>query len=872
MPVPPLNTEQIRPRAKAAFARRILPAMLALLTLALLVAAATVVQIATRIDRDAIAQGRFLAGKVLEAQQGWMVRSITDYAFWGEAYANLSATTNLHWAYERANFGPSLFRDYDYEGALLVNAAGSTTYAVVRGELRADVQAHRWLQGGLDELIAAARSAVERNEAVVGLLSAEGRPALVAAAVMTPGSSDIEEHPGPAAVLLFIDILDDQRLLGLGREYGIESLRLAPAGTSASPALGLELQDGTPFALTWDAAKPGQYLLWTTLPILAVVAAGLGLLAFLLMRQALRTIKMLDASYVRLASSRAALASSEERFRDVAEAASDWIWEADSDTRLTYLSSRFESITGHPQQAWLDHPLIELLVCDSAAIEQWLDAPGDKSLRCSYHAADGRERHCRLAARAILRDGRLVGYRGTATDITEETRAQARIQYLSQHDALTGLPNRARLRDFLEAKLEALGSRESHLALLYIDLDRFKPVNDTYGHGAGDEVLIAVSHRLKQCTRGEDLIARLGGDEFVMVVPRMRNRDDIEKLCRRVVTALGEPFAYEHKQISIGASIGIAVAPADALHANELLRCADVALYQAKAAGRSTWCFYEKDMDCRLHERHSQEDELRNAIAQGQFLLHYQPRFLSDGRRIVGAEALLRWQHPQRGLLLPEQFIPLAEESGLIVPLGSWVLRQACTDAATWPGAMAISVNLSPVQLRNPRLAEELHALLDETGLPPGRLELEIHEGALLQENDSTLALLTRIKALGVQLTMDNFGIGYSSLNNLRNYPFDIVKIDGSFFQGAPQPDDEQSIIQVLSQLGHGLRKQVSIEGVETREQLELVCKAGCNQVQGYHLSHPLPLEALEALLRREDVQVAGHARALPGVEKPVSV
>lgn len=851
MQLPPFTTDQASLRAKAAFARRILPAMIGLLVLALLAAAAAVVQIGIRIDRDAITEDRFLAGKVLEAQQRWMVRSIADYAFWGEAYANMSATSNHDWAYEQANFGPSLFRDYGYEAALVVNAQGETTFAVLRGELDTELQASQWLQGGLDNLVDKARDAVEQQRGVVGLLWAEGHPAIVAAAVMTPGSTDVPEHPGPAAVLLFVDILDARRLLELGDEYGLHHLRLADTTADGAAQLPLAREDGTAIALTWTSERPGRYLLWTTLPILGIVAAGLGLLAWLLTHQALRTMQMLDVSFKRLASSRAALASSEERFRDVAEAASDWIWEADSDTCLTYLSNRFEIITGHPEQAWLGQPLLELLICDSAAIQDWLSAPGEKALQCSYLAADGRERHCRLAARAIWRDGQLLGYRGTATDITEETRAQARVQYLSQHDALTGLPNRVRLREYLENKLESMSHGESRLALLYIDLDRFKPVNDTLGHGAGDEVLMGVANRLKTCTRGDDLVARLGGDEFVMVVPRMRNRDDIDKLCQRVITALNEPFAYENKQIRIGASIGIAVAPVDALHANELLRCADVALYQAKAAGRGTWCFYEQEMDSRVHERHSQEHELRQAITDGQFEVHYQPRYLSDGRRIVGAEALLRWRHPQRGLLLAEQFIPLAEETGLIVPLGNWVLRQACSDAVGWPGNLCVSVNLSPLQLRNVRLADELQALLGETGLAPGRLELEINERALLQENDGTLALLTHLKALGVQLTMDNFGSGYSSLSNLRNYPFDIVKIDGSFFQGATLGDDDQSIIRVLSQLGHGLHKQVSIEGVETREQLELVCKAGCNQVQGFHLSHPLPLEELQALLNR---------------------
>ncbi|HBM10118.1 MAG TPA: bifunctional diguanylate cyclase/phosphodiesterase, partial [Pseudomonas sp.] len=439
---------------------------------------------------------------------------------------------------------------------------------------------------------------------------------------------------------------------------------------------------------------------------------------------------------------------------------------------------------------------------------------------------------------------------GTASDVTEETKAQARVQYLSQHDALTGLPNRNRLRDYLESKLNSL-TTASRLTVLYIDLDRFKPVNDTLGHGAGDEVLIGVANRLKQCIRGDDLVARLGGDEFVMVMSRLQHNEDIEALCARVVGAISEPFSYEDKQIHIGASVGIALAPTDASQASELLRCADIALYQAKADGRGTWCFYGIEMDKRLHERRSQEDELRQAIAEGQFEAYYQPRYLSEDMRINGAEALLRWHHPSRGLLLPEQFIPLAEETGLIVPLGEWVLREACFEAANWSDDLVVSVNLSPLQLRIGDLYQVILSALGDSGLPANRLELEITETALLQENESTLGVLNRLKSLGLRLAMDEFGTGYSSLSNLRNYPFDMIKIDGSFIAGMSLSVENHSIVKALIDLGRGLRMRVTAEGVETLEQLNLLLADGCSELQGFHMSYPLPAKELSALLSK---------------------
>ena len=836
------------PEVHAAFSRQFLPGIACLLAVALLAAAFAVVQIAGSIDRDALKQEQFLTTKALAAPLRDMSQHVADNGFWGDAYANLSKQVNLDWAYDQANLGPSLFDDFGYDAVLVVDANGETTYSVIRGEL-AKVDAHQWLGGGLEALIGQARKAVEQEETAAGLLSLQGQPAMVAAAVMTTGGSEIEEMQGPASVLLFVDLLDSERLLELGREYAIEGLRVAKANDASREAsVSLALMDGTPQRFIWDLSQPGRLLLWTTLPVLAAVTLGLAILAWLLLRQALRMLKLMDHSYRRLAKSRAALAASEERFRDVAESASDWIWETDESARLTYLSSRFAEITGHSPDDWIGRPLIDLLISDQAALQDWLATPQRAPLHCSYRAANSCERNCRLSARAIYRDGQRLGYRGTASDVTDETRAQARVQYLSQHDALTGLPNRNRLRDHLESKLATLGGG-SRLAVLYIDLDRFKPVNDTFGHGAGDEVLIGVSNRLKQCVRGDDLVARLGGDEFVIIMSRVQHNEDLEKLCLRIVAAINEPFVYEHSQIFIGASIGVAMAPADAKQPNELLRCADIALYQAKASGRGTWRFYGREMDERLLQRHALEDQLRQAITEEQFEIHYQPRYLSEGMRINGAEALLRWRHPTRGLLLPDQFIPLAEETGLIVPLGGWVLRQACLEAASWSSGIAVSVNLSPLQLRSDDLCAKVRAVLEESALPASKLELEITETALLQENQRTLDVLSELKAIGVQLAMDDFGTGYSSLSNLRVYPFDTIKIDGRFVAGMEHSAEDQSIVKALIDLGHGLSMRVTAEGVETPAQLERLIIDGCGEIQGFHMSHPLPVTDLRRLL-----------------------
>jgi diguanylate cyclase (GGDEF)-like protein len=408
------------------------------------------------------------------------------------------------------------------------------------------------------------------------------------------------------------------------------------------------------------------------------------------------------------------------------------------------------------------------------------------------------------------------------------------------------------MQEFLEGKLKAAPTLDEPLVMLSIDLDRFKPVNDLLGHAAGDQVLNEVSKRLGQCLRNDDLVARIGGDEFVLVLANMVTQEEVEHLCKRLIDCIEQPFQVEEHELFISASIGIAMAPADATQAEELLRYADIALYEAKDAGRNTWRFYAGDMNDRIIDRRQLESDLRHAIKHGELRLHYQPRYQMEGRRMAGAEALVRWQHPLRGLLLPEVFISIAEETGLILPLSNWVLRTACMAASTWPEEIFVSVNLSPTEFQRGQLVSRVQAVLEETGLSPKRLELELTETVMLEDAKGALQIMRDLKALGVRLAMDDFGTGYSSLSYLRSFPFDGLKIDRRFISGLTASGDDQSIVEAIVSLGRALSMTVTAEGVETIEQLKALQGAHCDEVQGYFLSRPMDTQAIGELINEE--------------------
>jgi len=441
------------------------------------------------------------------------------------------------------------------------------------------------------------------------------------------------------------------------------------------------------------------------------------------------------------------------------------------------------------------------------------------------------------------------GWVATHEDITERRQAEKQIAHMARHDALTDLPNRVLLRDRLAHALAEL-PQDKRLAVLYLDLDHFMSVNDTLGHQIGDELLKTIAACLRNCVREADTVARVGGDEFAIIHTGIEQPNDAAMLARRICEAVKAPCELHGHAVIVDTSIGIALAPGDGTDPTELLKNADMALYRAKADGRGTYRFFEPAMDARMKARRTLELALRVALANGEFELHYQPLVSLDDRRITCCEALIRWQHPERGLIPPAEFIPLAEEIGLIVPLGEWVLRQACADAMAWPGDVKVAVNLSPIQVMNQNLVAVIVGALAAAGLPASRLEVEITESVLMQNSETTLATLHRLRELGVKISMDDFGTGYSSLSYLRSFPFDKIKIDRCFISGLATGDDSVAIVLAIAGLAKHLGIATTAEGVETRQQLQQVKALGCSEIQGFLFSAPRPIDEVTQLLR----------------------
>ncbi|CAO4184373.1 putative bifunctional diguanylate cyclase/phosphodiesterase [Methylorubrum populi] len=476
-----------------------------------------------------------------------------------------------------------------------------------------------------------------------------------------------------------------------------------------------------------------------------------------------------------------------------------------------------------------------------------------------------------------LADGRVIavthrpmaggGWVATFEDITERRRNEARIIHMARHDGLTDLPNRTALREIGSEWIEALRASEGgRLAVLCLDLDRFKPVNDSFGHAVGDALLRAVSERLRAHLRGRDVVARLGGDEFA-VLSRVEDAAGAMALAERLIDVVGAPYLLDGITAEIGMSVGIALAASEeergGLDIERLLKEADLALYEAKAGGRGTCRVFEPQMDEAVRERLHLERELREALQAGRFELHYQPLVDLSDNRITGMEALVRWRHPERGLVSPALFVPLAEETGLIVPLGEWVLRQACRDAAGWPDGISVAVNVSPIQLRHRGFVQSVLAALATSGLVATRLELEITESVLLDDTETNLETLHTLRKLGVRISMDDFGTGYSSISYLRRFPFDKIKIDRSFVRDCAAQSEAGAIIRAIVSLGASLGITTLVEGVETEPQLATVRAEGAQEVQGYLFSPPRPAAEIAALLEAGMRPAEGDDRTL---------
>lgn len=854
-----------QPSPQRAVTRRLAIAVGALFVAGVIAAISALLSIASQLDSQDVEQNRFYSARALENRITASKNYITSYAYWTTAYEALSGPVDINWAYTEQNMGKTLFTSDGYDGVFVLDR-NATKYAVIRGQMvQTDVSAV--LQVPAAALLDQVLSQPDLTKPVATYSLFEGWPALITAAAIIPNDERPLDELKNTSVLVFVDKLTPTKLRKIGSGYGLTNLTLAPDDTidAAQPRVPL---DSTGYSLIADLQRPGQQLLWSLVPPLGATMVVLMLLTAYFFRHALRSSQYVDnsihamqASNLALEAANHALEASEERFRAVAEAASDWIWEVDGDLSLTYLSARFSEVTGYPQALWLGKAIGALLSCDTTPLELWLkkltEEANSSDLRCTYRDQSGQPRHCRLSARPIFDKHRVIGYRGTASDITDEVAAHAQIQHLSMHDALTGLPNRNKLARYLDDALQ-LKEHAPALSLLMIDLDNFKPINDSLGHPAGDAVLQEVAARLRECTREHDIVARLGGDEFVVVLNGMDSHHEIDKFCTRLIDSLHQPILYEQHPLHIGASVGIALSRRHGFVASDLIRYADIALYQAKSDGKNTWCYFEAHMSDQIQTRRQMEDDLRRALKHNEFVLHYQPRYKVDGKQIVSVEALVRWQHPTQGLLGPDVFIPLAEQTDLIVPLGRWVLREACETALEWPQDVLLSVNLSPAQFALSDVVEDVRDVLVQTRFPASRLELEITENVMLNDTDGALTTMNSLKELGVRLNMDDFGTGYSSLGYLRAYPFDGIKIDKRFIASISSGTNDRAVVQAIIGLGKAMGLTVTAEGVETEEQLAILGKDQCNEVQGYFMSRPIDKAAFADLLRASRLSAAG--------------
>jgi diguanylate cyclase (GGDEF)-like protein/PAS domain S-box-containing protein len=560
----------------------------------------------------------------------------------------------------------------------------------------------------------------------------------------------------------------------------------------------------------------------------------------------------------------ALLRHSEQRFRDLSELSSDWFWEQDAELRFTEVSSAPPGAAdGWPASAlgrcrWEQEMILDL--DDPKWDEHRRVVARRRPFRDFVFCYQGRDgvRWASISGKPIHDErGAFAGYRGTGRDITERKDAEERIRFLAQHDGLTGLPNRNSLQNALAAALERVRRHDRRLAVMFIDLDRFKLVNDTLGHSAGDIVLRDVARRLEACLRSVDIVARQGGDEFVVLVEDYQTEADLAGVARKLLDACAQPFVIEGQEFALSGSIGIGTYPGDGTDIDDLLKVADIAMYRAKESGRSRFEFYAPHLVTHAPERLSMETALKRAIDRGELRLLYQPKLEISTGVVAGAEALVRWAHPELGLLLPAQFIPIAEESGLIVPLGQWVLAEAARQLRVWRDGglrdLTMAVNVSARQFVQGRMVLDVVEALEQSDLAPDSLELEITESTVMRNPAHAAAILSALDELGVGIAIDDFGTGYSSLAYLKRFPVDTLKIDRSFIQDLPEDAEDVAITQAVLALARSLRLRVVAEGVEMPRQLVFLAAHGCDFAQGFSISRPLDAEAFAAFARHLD-------------------
>ncbi len=792
-------------------------------------------------DEIAVEQSTSSARSAIQNELHQIGTVVRDFSWRNDAVRHLDIAFSENWA--DSNLGYYIHDEHDYDMSFVIDRQGRTIYSHIDGR-RVSIQIDHLFKGGLDRLLTAAQNAPwRRPEPVTGILSTNTSIVLAGlSAVSLEQTSNINMAEGNRVIVVLAKRLTPGVVLGITDSLHLQDVKLTAKKPAEAIPLGfLPLRspnNDVAAYLTWVPFQPGQQFLEAVTPALATaVIAILGFTWLLIWR---------------VRASTRAIKNSESRFRDVADASSDWIWEIDDESKLRYLSPQFAKSTGTPVNDVIDKPISEILSPlgnfkkDKEFKNYLTKRLPFRDFLCRSVGGQTQKKTLRVSGKPIhSARGVFKGFRGTATDITAEIHAKLKIQHLALHDSLTDLPNRAQLRQRLAKAVENFTLGAGKAAVLCIDLDRFKEINDTLGHSAGDLLIKGCAARLREAVRDTDTIARIGGDEFAIVQTGIDQPDGAHQLCKRLLKSITRPYNLDGHEVLVTASIGVAIAEDQSATPERLLQKADIALYRAKEDGRNAYRFFTAGMDAFLHQRKKLERDLRAALVHQQLELYYQPKLELEGHHILGAEALLRWHHPEQQMIMPDQFIGLAEETGLILGLGEWVLQAACKQAALWPH-LTMSLNISPVQFKHHDVVSMVRRCLAETGVEPERIELEITEGVLLRNTESAVSTLKALKEIGVRIVMDDFGTRYSGLSYLLKFPFDKIKIDQSFVRTMRTRRDAEAIVRAVVGLGHNLDMRICAEGVETAEQLAFLESEGCDEVQGYYVGQPMPVAEFE--------------------------